>query len=86
MTLELKKWGNSLGIRLPKKVLDELSIDENDTLDLQVKKQTLIIKKENNPKTLEDRLVEFYKKPLNEIEKIKSEEYDWGDVKGAEIW
>ena len=31
-TISLSKWGNSLSIRLPKKVLDELSLKDKDEL------------------------------------------------------
>ena len=32
MKVNLQKWGNSLGIRIPKKLLDDYKIKENDTL------------------------------------------------------
>lgn len=35
-------------------------------------------------KTLEERLTEFYNKPIDQIERIESEEIDWGKPEGNE--
>lgn len=36
---QLKKWGNSMGIRIPKNILDDLQLEENATLEIRVDKQ-----------------------------------------------
>ena len=36
-----KKWGSSLGIILPKAVVEENKIRENDEIMIEIKKQTL---------------------------------------------
>ena len=49
--LRVQKWGNSQGIRLPKKILKDLGIDINDkieirNIDIKLEKHTLKTKLE----------------------------------------
>ena len=37
-------------------------------------------------KTLEERLTEFYGKPIQEIGPLQAEEVDWGKAEGREVW
>jgi antitoxin MazE len=43
MRVQLKKWGNSLAIRVPTGFLPELDLAENSTVDLRVEDGKLII-------------------------------------------
>ena len=45
MDVKITKWRNSLGIRLPKNFLDELSIKEGDSLVVESNNQTIVLKK-----------------------------------------
>ena len=38
-TVELKKWGNSLGIIIPKDKVEELGLSEHDIIDLDIVKK-----------------------------------------------
>lgn len=86
MVATLQKWGNSNGIRIPKQVLIDLEIKVNDKLQISSANGEIIIKKEKTHKTLEERLVEFYNKPISKIKKNKVKEIDTGDIVGDEIW
>ena len=86
MTAVLQKWGNSSGIRIPKQVLVDLNIKVNDKLSIRSVNDEIIIKKENKHKTLEERLAEFFKKPISKIKKLNVEEIDTGNSTGDEIW
>ena len=37
-------------------------------------------------RTLEERLTEFYGKPVQEIAPLQEEEVDWGKAEGREVW
>lgn len=37
-------------------------------------------------RTLAERLTAFYEKPLEQIQPVRNEEYDWGKPKGREVW
>ena len=41
-TVELKKWGNSLGIIIPKDKIDELRLSEHDFIDIDIAKKEKI--------------------------------------------
>ena len=40
---QIAKWGNSLGLRLPKSVAAEAQVDEGDTVDVSVKNGAIVI-------------------------------------------
>jgi len=43
MLVKIKKWGNSLGIRLNKDIAEALNLKENDEVDIQVIDNKLVI-------------------------------------------
>jgi len=47
MTVAIKKWGNSLALRIPKDIAQTLHIENNSTLELNIKDGTLVIKPQN---------------------------------------
>ncbi|GIO98411.1 multidrug transporter MatE [Paenibacillus lautus] len=51
---QVQKWGNSLGIRIPKALAMEIGLEEGSEIDLDVKDGHLVIKPRTN--TLEDLL------------------------------
>lgn len=44
MTVSLKKWGNSLALRIPKDVANSLHVDNNSLMELDVKDGILTLK------------------------------------------
>ena len=44
MSTQIAKWGNSLGLRLPKAVALEARLDEGDTVDVSVKNGTIVVR------------------------------------------
>lgn len=86
MTATLQKWGNSQGIRIPKQIVKDLSLKENDVLSIESVNDTIVFKKVKVHKSLKDRLEEFYHKPISKIKKITVNEIDTGKPVGEEIW
>ena len=41
-TVELKKWGNSLGVIIPKDKIDELGLLDHDIIDIDIMKKEKI--------------------------------------------
>ena len=52
--LKIQKWGNSQGIRLPKKILKDLKIDINDKIEIILNGEEIILKKIKNDYYLYD--------------------------------
>jgi len=44
MTVAIKKWGNSLALRIPKDIARTLQIENNSMLELSIKDGALVIK------------------------------------------
>lgn len=88
MYATIQKWGNSNGLRVPKVLLDAIGLKENDRVELIQNNDSIMIKKASpaQHKTLEERLTSFYGKPVEQLERIQSEEIDWGKSEGREIW
>ncbi len=89
MYATIQKWGNSQGLRIPKVLLETLDIRENDRVELIPSKDSITIKKAPSVqhKALEERLMAFYGKPLDQIERISlAEEVDWSKPEGSEVW
>ena len=84
----IRKWGNSQGIRLSKEILAQMDLQENDTVGINIYDGKMTVEKVNKPKylNLTERLETFYKKPIDEIYVENIQEVDVGDPKGNEIW
>jgi antitoxin MazE len=46
MVTTIVKWGNSQGIRLPKSFLQNIHLSENDTVDVLLENDGIVIKKQ----------------------------------------
>ncbi len=80
MQTQVKAWGNSQGIRIPKEVLKEASIYLNDTLDIRVSNGMITLIKPFRHRTLEERAAEY-----NGNLSLDGE-FDWGESLGREKW
>ena len=79
MQTQLKRWGNSQGIIIPKTVLNQAGINIGEDLNICVEDGNIIIKKGFRHKTLEERISEAGGK----LE--LTGEIDWrGEPKGRE--
>lgn len=84
----IRKWGNSQGIRLSKEIMTQMNLQENDTIGISIYDGKMTIEKVNRPKylNLTERLEAFYKRPIEEIYVESTQEVDVGDPKGNEFW
>ena len=90
----IQKWGNSQAVRLPKAILESVSLEENDKVEITADSEVITIKKaprrRRAKKSLETRLEEFYQKPIEDIladdNLYTPVEVDWGKPVGKEVW
>jgi antitoxin MazE len=84
----VRKWGNSQGIRLSKEVMAQMNLQENDAIDIHVSNGKMTIEKACNGggTSLKERLEAFYDKPIDRIYVTASDEIDTGTPVGGEIW
>ena len=88
MFTTIQKWGNSQGLRIPKTNAGIGGNTGKCRVELIQTADSITIKKAVAlpHKTLEQRLVEFYEKPIEDIERCQEKEMDWGKAEGREIW
>ena len=56
MEIELKKWGNRIGLPIPHQIAESYGLDENTIIELTESQDTLIIKKKKTIPTLDELL------------------------------
>lgn len=54
MDVQIKKWGNSIGLRIPYRLAEQLMIGENSIVELVASKDTIVIKKKRDKLTLDE--------------------------------
>jgi len=79
ITQDLQKWGNSTGIRLPKKVIEAAHLKPNQTLSISIKGKSIVLTpiKMNNDLTLDKMLAGVTPQNVHS-------EIEWGKDVGAE--
>lgn len=80
MQVQLKPWGNSQGIRFSKEFLKSAGFHPDDVLQAEIADGKIILSREFKHRTLKERAA-AYGGQLN-----LSEEFDWGESVGREIW
>ena len=77
MIVSVSKWGNSLGVRIPKEVASQLGLRNGSPVDVVAEKGRILISPRRPRFTLDELLV-------NVTPEIR-EAFDWGPDGGREI-
>ena len=78
MQTTIQKWGNSKGIRIPKKILEDLNFKENDIVEIKKSNGHILIKKAVKEILSLNDLFQGYN------DDYKCSEYDFGEDVGSE--
>ena len=78
MASKIQKWGNSLGVRIPKTIADKVKLNENSKVEIEYKNENIIIIPIREKYSLEQLLKKINKSNLHGEEDFKTE--------GKEIW
>jgi antitoxin MazE len=77
MEIVVKKWGNSLGIRIPNIIAKELSLKDGSSVEIEdINGQIIISPKKYNLHEMLDKIDKSNLHP----------EFDTGTIKGKELW
>ncbi|MGH7158126.1 MAG: AbrB/MazE/SpoVT family DNA-binding domain-containing protein [Candidatus Saccharimonadales bacterium] len=79
-TTTIKKWGNSLALRIPAKAAQDLGLRDATVISLTISKDGLYLSPVKKPKPSLRELVDKIT-PGN-----SHDEVDWGEPAGKEIW
>ena len=77
MQVQLTRWGNSLGLRIPKAVTERFGLLEGEKLLLSVEDDHIVISLPRRPTTIADLVVDLTHDAL-------AEAFDWGPDQGRE--
>ncbi len=80
MQVQLKPWGNSQGIRFSKEILKEAGIAPDETLTAEISDGQIILRRAFRHRSLKERAA-AYDGQLN-----LSEEIEWDNPAGTEVW
>ncbi len=80
MITKIQKWGNSLGLRIPKSFAKEAGVEEGSAVDISIDGERLVIQPVRSPAyKLRDLVSEIREDNLHE-------EIPTGDRVGREVW
>lgn len=80
MRSRIAKWGNSLGLRIPKSFAEELGITDGAEVELKLEGGSLRLRPV-------DRRTESLEELLEQVtDANRHEEVDTGDATGGEVW
>jgi len=80
MRTRVKKWGNSLGLRIPKTFADEINLKENSSIEMMMQEGALLITPVTEHEwTLEELLVGV-------TDENRRHEWETGPAEGKETW
>ncbi len=82
MVTKIQKWGNSQGIRLAKRVLEDARISVGDDVDVTTRDGVIIlapVKRVRGIRSLQELVSRI---PKN----YKTTELEWGEPVGREVW
>ena len=79
MPTTLQRWGNSLAVRLPRLLLDELDLSEGAEVEIRRDGDRLVIARVRRRPTLDELLAGI-------TPEHTAEEIDWGPPTGRETW
>jgi len=79
MKTKIQKWGNSLGVRLPKNITEQKALREGAGVSVVIKNNQIVIEPIEEDVSLETLLCTVSENNLHK-------ETEWSDVRGNEIW
>ena len=79
MKTKIQKWGNSLGVRLPKNITEQKSLRAGLGVSIVLKDNHIIIEPDTQELSLDQVLSHIT--PDN-----RHDESDWSSVRGNEVW
>lgn len=80
MEARLQKWGNSIGIRIPRSILKSLNLKDNDILKIEEQDERIIISIPKKQKiSLSERFKDYHGQNL-------AKDFSWDDARGKELW
>ena len=79
MRTSIQRWGNSLGVRIPKPFAAQVALEENSEVDISVDGDRIVVSAAKKEWRLDDLLAGMTRAN-------RHKETAWGRKKGSEAW
>ena len=79
MTATIQKWGNSLALRLPRALAQQIKVSEGQAVELKVTDDKLIVQAAWRRPSLDELLAKVTPENIHP-------ETNWGPPQGKEVW
>lgn len=79
MAIVVNKWGNSLGVRIPQPIANEVGLTIGTEVNIEVIDNKIVISPIQKKYQLDELLVGV-------TPELIGGEYDWGEPVGQEVW
>jgi antitoxin MazE len=79
MNIIVNKWGNSLGVRIPQPLANQVGLDVGSSVNIEVIDNKIVISPTRKKYRLDELLVGV-------TPELIEGEYDWGEPVGREVW
>ena len=79
MKTKIQKWGNSLAVRLPKRITEEQALTAGAGVSVEMEKGKIVIKPTKEKETLDSLLAQVTTDNTHD-------ETDWNEARGKEVW
>ena len=80
MQTQIKKWGNGNGIRFTREFMKAAGLSVNDFLNVELINGQIVLTPQFRHRSLRERAQDY------DGELHLSEELDWGEPEGTEVW
>ena len=78
MQIQISRWGNSLGLRLPRALAQQIGVSEGQKVNIVAEGRRLIVEPASPRYRLEDLIANMTPQAMHDA-------FDWGDDVGGEI-
>ena len=83
VTTTINRWGNSSAVRIPRNILSQANFEEGTHVEIiSPKEGEIILRAVRKRKTLR----EIFAEENSNDDFLQTEELDWGEPQGEEIW
>jgi antitoxin MazE len=79
VTQKLSLWGNSLGVRLPQSIAQQIGLKAGSVISISTEGDKIILVPERAKYTLQELLKDV-------TPEQQHDEIDWGEPQGEEVW
>lgn len=79
MKTKIQKWGNSLGVRLPKNITEQKALKEGTGVSIVLKNNQIVIEPVAEEMTLASLVSDISEQNVHT-------ETEWSDAQGNEVW